>query len=156
MGWGRVLLFSYKRPCSLYLEGWRHDAGMLADSGLLQDLQQFAFSPTGQAMCIYGDPAYPLRIHLQVPFRNHALTPQMQAYNAAMSGVRTSAEWLFGNIINYFKFLDFKKKLKIQLSSVGKMYVVCAILRNALTCLYGNQTSEFFEMEPPTSQEYFI
>ena len=129
---------------------------MLADSGLLQNLLQFAFSPTGQAMCIYGDPAYPLRIHLQAPFRNHALTPQMQANNAAMSGVRTSVEWLFGDIINYFKFLDFKKNLKIQLSSVGKMYVVCAILRNALTCLYGNQTSEFFEMEPPTLHEYFI
>ena len=129
---------------------------MLAKSGLLQNLQQFAFSPTGQAMCIYGDPAYPLRIHLQAPFRNHALTPQMQAHNAVMSGVRTSVEWLFGDIINYFKFLDFKKNLKIQLSSVGKMYVVCAILRNALTCLYGNQTSEFFEMEPPTLQEYFI
>ena len=120
---------------------------MLADSGLLQNLQQFAFSPAGQAMCIYGDPAYPLCIHLQAPFRNHALTPQMQAYNVAMSGVRTSVEWLFGYIINYFKFLDFKKNLKIQLSSVGKMYVVCAILCNALTCLYGNQTSEFFEMD---------
>ena len=54
---------------------------------------------TGQAMCIYGDPAYPLLIHLQAPFRNHTLTPQMQAYNAAMSGVRTSVEWLFGDII---------------------------------------------------------
>mgnify|MGYP001800002814 CR=1 FL=1 len=31
---------------------------------------------------------------------------------------------------------DFKKNLKIGLNSVGKMYVVCAILRNALTCLY--------------------
>ena len=80
----------------------------------------------------------------------------MQAYNAAMSGVRTSVEWLFGDIINYFKFLDFKKNLKIQLSSVGKMYVRCAILRNVLTCLYGNQTLELFEMEPPTLQEYFI
>ena len=132
MGEGRVLQFSYKRPCSLYLEGRRHDTGMLADSGLLQNLQQFAFSPTGQAMCIYGDPAYPLRIHLQAPFRNHALTPQMQAYNAVMSGVRTSVEWLFGDIINYFKFLDFKKNLKIQLSSVGKMYVVLFCVMHSL------------------------
>ena len=37
VGEGRVLLFSYKRPCSLYLEGRQHDAGMLADSGLLQN-----------------------------------------------------------------------------------------------------------------------
>lgn len=106
-------------------------------------------------MCIYGDPAYPLRVHLQAPFRNAVLTPQMQAYNKAMSDVRTSVEWLFGDIINFFKFLDFKKNLKIGLSSVGKMYVVCAILRNALTCLYGNQTSEYFELDPPSLQDYF-
>ena len=115
----------------------------------------FAFDLHGQPMCIYGDPAYPLRVHLQAPFRNGVLTPQMQAYNSAMSEVRSSVEWLFGDIINYFKFLDFKKNLKIGLSSVGKMYVVCALLRNALTCLYGNQTSEFFELDPPSLEDYF-
>ena len=115
---------------------------MLRDSQLLQSLQTFAFDLHGQPMCVYGDPAYPLRIHLQAPFRNRVLTPQMQAYNSAMSEVRSSVEWLFGDVINYFKFLDFKKNLKIGLSSVGKMYVVCALLRNALTCLYGNQFLE--------------
>ena len=73
----------------------------------------------------------------------------------AMSDVRISVEWLFGYIVNYFKFLDFKKNLKIALSSVGKMYVVCALIRNALTCLYGNETSKYFGLEPPTLQEYF-
>ena len=58
-------------------------------------------------------------------------------------------EWLFGDIINSFKFLDYNKNLKIGLSSVGKMYIVYALLRNAITCLYGNQTSEFFDLEPP-------
>lgn len=128
---------------------------MLRDSQLLQSLQTFAFDLHGQPMCVYGDPAYPLRIHLQAPFRNRVLTPQMQAYNSAMSEVRSSVEWLFGDVINYFKFLDFKKNLKIGLSSVGKMNVVCALLRNALTCLYGNHTSEFFELDPPSLQDYF-
>ena len=72
-----------------------------------------------------------------------------------MSEVRSSVEWLFGDVINYFKFLDFKKNLKIGLGSVGKMYVVCALLRNAFTCLYGNQISEFFELDPPSLQDYF-
>ena len=124
------------------LEGRRHDAGMLRDSHLLKSLQMFAFNLHGKPMCIYGDPAYPLRIHLQAPFRNGVLTPQMQAYNSAMSEVRSSVEWLFGDVINYFKFLDLKKNLKIGL------------LRNALTCLYGNQTSEFFELDPPSLQDY--
>lgn len=50
---------------------------------------------------------------------------------------------------NYFKFLDYKKTLKIGMSSVGKMPVVCAILRNALNCLYGNQTAEYFHKSHP-------
>ena len=129
---------------------------MLADSRLLNDLQQYAFSSTGQPMCLYGDPAYPLRVHLQAPFRNAVLTPAMQAFNSSMSAVRGSVEWLFGDIINYFKFMDFTKNLKIGLSSVGKMYIVSAILRNAHTCLNGNQTSEFFNLDPPTLQEYFV
>ena len=68
----------------------------------------------------------------------------MQDFNTSMSVVRVSVEWLFGEIINYFKFTDFKKNLKINLSSVGKIYIVSAILRNALTCFYGNSTSDFF------------
>ena len=73
-----------------------------------------------------------------------------------MSKVCISVEWLFGDIINYFKFLDFKKYLKIGLSAVGKMYIVCALLRNAHTCLYNSNTSEFFEIDPPRLDEYFI
>jgi len=128
---------------------------MLAESGLYSCLQQHALSPTNQQMCIYGDLGYPLRIQLQTPFRQPGLTPQMQQYNQSMGAVRTSVEWLFGDIVNYFKFLDFKGNLKIGLSQVGKMYITCAILRNALTCLYYNTTSEFFQLEPPTIFEYF-
>ena len=71
---------------------------MLADSGLLQDLEAYAFSPAGLPMCIYGDPAYPLRVHLQGPFRNPHLNPLMEAFNASMSSVRISVEWLFGDL----------------------------------------------------------
>jgi len=128
---------------------------MLADSGLLNDMGNFAFSPAGQPVCVYGDPAYPLRIHPQAPYRQGRLTQQMEDHNKAMSAVRVSVEWLFGDIIDSFKFLDCKKSLKISLSCVGKMYLVCALLRNAITCLYGNQTSEFFDLEPPTLEGYF-
>ena len=128
---------------------------MLADSGLLCDLEQHAFSTTREPMALYGDPAYPLRVHLQVPYRGAGITPQMEVYNKAMSAVRMSVEWIFGDIVNYFKFLDFKKNLKISLSAVGKMYVVCAILRNALTCMYTNSTSEYFALDPPTIEDYF-
>ena len=133
-------------------EGRKHDAGMLADSGLLHDLQRFAFSPTGQPMCIYGDLACPLRVHLQTPFHHLPLAPPMQDYNESMSAVRIAVEWLFGDTTNSFKFLDYKN-LKIGLSSVGKMYVVSALLRNAITCLYDKETNDYFGIEPPTLEQ---
>ena len=80
------------------------------------------------------------------PFRGAATTPLQDAWNKSMSQSRTSVEWIFGDIINYFKFLDFKKGLKLQLSAVGKKYIVCAMMQNARTCLYSNTTSEYFRM----------
>ena len=45
--------------------------------------------------------------------------------------------------------------MKLCLSPVGKVYAVCALHQNAHTCLYGNQVSTFFGMEPISLQEYF-
>ena len=86
---------------------------MLADSNLFADLNRYALSPAVQPLCIYGDPAYPLRVNLQSPFRNAVLTAQMEAYNEAMSSVMFFEDWLFADILNYFKFLDFKKNFKL-------------------------------------------
>ena len=79
----------------------------------------------------------------------------MKIFNRAMSEVRVAVEWLFGNIVNFFKFVDFKKGMKINLSPVGKIYVVCSILENAHTCLYGNLVSDFLDVNPPTLVELF-
>ena len=138
------------------VEGRRHDSAMLAMSGLLEQLEQHSFSLDGQPLCIYGDPAYPHRVHLQCPFaRRPDLTDDEQAFNQSMSRVLICVEWVFGDIVNFFKFTDYKKDLKIGLSAVGKIYVACALLRNALTCLYGKNTSTFFNVKPPDLEEYF-
>ena len=139
------------------VEGRRHDSFMLAASGFLQELQRFSNCPvTGLPLCVYGDPAYPIRAHLQRPYKGAVLTPAQQDFNTSMSTVRSSVEWIFGDIVNYFKFLDFKKNLKIGLSAVGKMYVTCALMQNARSILYGSVTSEYFGVNPPTLEEYFI
>ena len=101
--------------CNLFgpVEGRRHDAGMLKDSGVLAGLQQVAYNPAGEVLCIYGDPVYPLRPQLICLYKLgdvQVLTPQMRAFNKARSEVRVSVEWLFGNISNYFKFIVYKKK----------------------------------------------
>ena len=138
------------------VEGKRHDSGMLAMSQLLGRLQQYSVNQNGGIMCIYGDPAYPLRPQLQAPFKGVAITPQQIAWNKSMSQSRVAVEWIFGDIIEYFKFLDFKKNLKVKLSAVGLMYIVAGILHNTRAILYGTTTSKYFALEPPTLQEYFI
>ncbi|XP_028415050.1 uncharacterized protein LOC114538135 [Dendronephthya gigantea] len=100
------------------VEGKRHDAGMLADSNLLASLEQRAYSTDGRAMCLYGDPAYPLRAHLQTPFREAALTPHMMEFNKSMSTVRVTVEWAFGEVTRSFRCLDLKSNLKLGLSCV--------------------------------------
>ena len=78
----------------------------------------------------------------------------MKMFNKAMSRLRISVEWLFGDIANYFKFVDYKKNLKIGMRAVGKQYIVSALFRNIITCLYGNITSKYFELDPPTLHDY--
>jgi hypothetical protein len=121
---------------------------MLSDSEVYNELARNSFDPVGHSLCLYGDPAYPVRVHLQAPFRNTVLTQQMEDFNNSMSAVRSSVE-------SAFQILDIKKNLKIGLSSVGKMYIVSALLRNAITWLYGNTTSTFFDLDPPNIYDYF-
>ena len=136
------------------VEGRRHDSSMLAMSNLYPLLVQHSITPNGTPLCIYGDPAYPIRTQLKCPFPcRFALNPQQKEFNKAMSNGRTAVEWVFGEIVRYFVFMDFKNKLKVQLSAVGKMYSVCALLTNAHTCLYKSTTSDYFGVEPPLVEE---
>ena len=125
-----------------------------SETRLLEMLEQHAFDRIGQPMCLYGDPAYSLRVHSQAPFRMVQPNPDMEAFNKSMSVVRVPVEWLSGDILTSFKFIDFKKDLKIALSPIGKMYIVSGLLRNSLTCMYGNSKSNYFDFPPPTTEEY--
>ena len=136
-------------------EDKRHDSAMLVQSGLYEQLQQYSFNPRGDIMCIYGDPAYPLRAHLQRPFQGARLNDLQKQSNTSMSKVRVAVEWVFGDIVEYFKFIDFRKNLKIGLSPIGKQYIVCAIFQNARTILYESTTSNYFNVERPSLEDYF-
>ena len=64
--------------------------------------------------------------------------------------MRLSVEWMFGWIRNYFQCVDFKSQQKVSLSSFMKMYIVCALLQNAHTYLYGNIMSNLFSTKSRT------
>jgi hypothetical protein len=72
-----------------------------------------------------------------------------------MSRVRTAVEWGYGKIIRCFAFLDFKKNLKkVFLQPVAVYYAVGALLTKCHTCLYGSQTSRYFDIAPPSLEKY--
>ena len=75
-------------------------------------------------------------------------------YNRKMSKIRTAVEWEFGDVVNKFSFLDFKQPQKIGMSPIGKYYQVGMILKNCLNCVSPNQTSQYFDLDPPTLAEY--
>ena len=60
-----------------------------------------------QPPCIYGDPAYPLSIHIQAPFSRQNLTPNSVNCNNAMSQNWDYVVWLFNEIETYFKFISY-------------------------------------------------
>ena len=137
------------------IEGRRHDCALLRESGLMEELDNAGLvDARGLPFALYGDPAYPIRNYLLCPFKGANLTEEQQTFNRMMSCVRESVEWEFGNILTLFAFLDFRKNLKVLLQPVAKYYLVGALLTNCHTCLYGNQTSRYFALPPPSLEEY--
>ena len=51
---------------------------------------------------------------LEGPFKRNGLTLLHKQYNKAMSEDRASIEWVFGDIVNYFAFMDFEKNVKLN------------------------------------------
>ena len=135
------------------VEGSRHDSFLLRESNLLNNIEN-KYRPDGSPYSLYGDQGYPLRGHLICPFKGANLTDEQRQFNHNMSGLRESVEWDFKDVICQFSFLDFKKNLKIFLQPVGKFYIVAGILTNCRTCVYGNQTSQYFNLMPPSLQSY--
>ena len=65
---------------------------LLAASNLLNELNIHSFSQNGDPLCIYDNPAYPLRVHLQGPFKGAVVTQNEKLFNQSMSRARVSVK----------------------------------------------------------------
>ncbi|CBJ29683.1 conserved unknown protein [Ectocarpus siliculosus] len=135
--------------------GRRHDVALLGESALLQSMQQWFNDDAGTPYYIYGDPAYQIPPWLMAPFKG-VLTPEMQAFNTDMRACRVTVEWGFGKIVALWPYVDYAKKQQAALSScgLGKQYSVAGILTNCHSCFYGNSTSKYFGVGPPSLGRY--
>lgn len=133
--------------------GRRHDAGIFHESGIYQQLLQ-KVNANGVPFYLYGDSAYPISECIITPYKGANITDDQHRFNEVMSNIRVCVEWSFGDIARTFAFVDFHKNMKLYLQPVAALYKVSAIFANCRTCLYGNQTSSYFNLQPPTIQQY--
>ena len=72
-----------------------------------------------------------------------------------MNSMCIMVEWEFGDIVNKWKFLDFRSAMKILEMPVGEFYMNGAFLSNFCNCLYGNKTQQYFGAVQLSLDEYF-
>lgn len=135
------------------IEGRLHDSTLLRESGILDQIAPFT-TENGDSLVIYGDKAYPIGNNLITPYRGVGLEHAERYFNLLMNSGRISVEWGFSKVGTLFSFTNYAPNLKLYLQPVALYYRTAAILTNCHNCLYGSQTSRYFDLEPPSLEEY--
>ena len=69
--------------------------------------------------------------------------------NNALKRVRIAIEWDYGGTANTFRYLANIQKLKLlESTTVSQVYTVATFLRNIRAGVYGNQSSNYFNIKP--------
>ena len=109
----------------------------------------------GRDWHVYGDSAFTLTRHIQTGFRPSSNPSESNAlYTYLMNSGRIAVEWGYGKVTSTWKYLDYKPQLKLHSSPLGSLYRVATCLTNMKICLEGCLTTEYFNCEPPSLEEY--
>ena len=104
----------------------------------------------------YGDSIYPPSTEISRRRRVPPLTPNHKAQNSLVNASRTSIEWEFGKSNQLWRHVDLPRQMKLQHCpiGVGKLFTCAHLLTNLHTTLYGSQTGLYFQLAPPTLENY--
>jgi hypothetical protein len=118
----------------------------IARAQIRQDVQYF----------IYGDSAYATldTSHIRARHNHEELTVREKLENRALSSVREIIEWDYGEVGNFFRLVSYKKVLQMMNMPVKQMYLTALILRNAFNTMQPNNTSQYFNLLPPSLEEW--
>ena len=136
--------------------GSMHDSRMLNESKILEDLQEKQAGFLNRYV-LYGDSGYAKKngaLHKPYSRVETRLSRAKKMQNTLMSKLRQSVEWGFKEVIKKFAFVDFRKQMKLYEKPINKIYRVAVLLTNCHNCLYPNQTSKYFDLEPPSLFDY--
>lgn len=135
------------------VDGRRHDLFMLNESGFKDVLEK---NSNFHNKLIYGDPAYGCTNVFCCPFKGCRVDVPQHELNKAMSAIRVSVEWSYGEVTKYFSFLDFKRHQQIATTPTATLYKLGVLFTNCITIARGgNNNSKYFSCKPPTFDEYF-
>jgi hypothetical protein len=150
--------FCIERPKQRRLvPAWDLGVVLLRESCVLRQMSNHTTTADGRIFSECGDPAYPLSDgHIIAPYRGGVISRNQMIFNKRMSSVRICVEWVFGKVLSLFAYHDFKKNQKLYLQPVGKYYAIAVLLTNCHTCMYGSETSSFFNIQPPSLQDYIM
>jgi hypothetical protein len=128
----------------------RNDLRLL---GLSQVNERLAEIQEGECIqsIMFGDSIYPFLSHLRTYFSTNPNVRQ-KLENHAYKSVRIPIEWNYGHTANLFSYLRNLEKLKVMDGDedvVCRVYLVCTLLRNCHTALYGCQSSRYFDIPIP-------
>lgn len=140
------------------VNGAVHDVHALKESGLVEWLRSHSWGPLPerQQLTIFGDSGYPYYHHINRPWGSTDLTRERSAWNFKMSQYRISVEWCIGSVSTLFPRLNNRQAQKTLLGAISREFHIACLLRNAMSCVSGNQTSQFFSVNPPKLKEYFV
>ena len=142
-----------------YEAGNHHDMTILRQSGLLQKMtQRFTHLPHAPKAC--GDPAYARHKHVCRTVKAPHLPQEpdrtvQEVMNAMLSSVRVAAEWGFEAVqARCPKLMDLTSQ-KLQEGIPAHQFQVAVFITNLWICSRGGHvTSSYFDMVPPTLEEY--
>lgn len=133
----------------------RHNDLWTLGSSDINDMIARLQSGRAKQYVIYGDSAYSWDTHLRSRYDyGNRNTPRMVLENKCMSSCRECIEWDYGNVGNMWKFVDFKKGLKLRRMPVSHIYLTAMLLRNAYNCFNGGLTSRYFRCQPPSFADW--
>ncbi|PWY97768.1 hypothetical protein BCV70DRAFT_166387 [Testicularia cyperi] len=136
-------------------DGSENDWSVWKKSGVAEWLQMASQQENNKQLFLFGDKGYHLDSNLIVPYKGNNITAEQTHFNVIMSKYRITVEWAIGSVGVLFPRLNNRQQQKFLLTPVASDYLVGIILCNALSCLKGNTTSQYFELDPPSLEMYF-
>lgn len=98
--------------------------------------------------------AYICRWYINTPFTGSNMCDAQNSFNVGVAQARVALECLFKDVILYWTTVDLKRKRSMNEGAVGTMNISSVFLTNIRRFIYPNHLSKYFEVDPPSLEEY--